>query len=154
MRVMRDERCERARRWISIALDDELAELEERLLATHLTRCAECRAFERRTRAVTEGLRSAELVPLGRQLTLPVRRRLTGVRVASASAAAAAVLAVVGGLTLATSTDQVRPAFLTQPASVMNTEVVDARELRRTELVPHLAGPHFSHVQMARRDRV
>ena len=151
---MRHESCDRARRWISISLDEGLAELEERLLGAHLGACAACRAFEKRATVATHALRSAELLPLARQITLPAPRRLIGLRVASASAAAAVVLAVVGGLALATSSDQVGPTVLRQAANVQNTEVLDAREARRKAMVPQQNGPLFSHVQMARGDRI
>ena len=34
--------CDRARAWVSLRLDDEISELEERLLEAHLGRCAAC----------------------------------------------------------------------------------------------------------------
>lgn len=37
--------CADARRLSSLALDDELSELDAARLATHLLRCAECSAF-------------------------------------------------------------------------------------------------------------
>lgn len=156
LRAMRHESCDRARRWISVALDDGLAELEGRLLEAHLARCADCRAFEERARLVTAELRRAELIPLACPIALPVRpRRLSGLRVASASAAAAAAaLAVVGALTLATSNDQVQPSFLRQTANVPNTEAFDLREARRTAMVPRQIAPLFSHVQMARAEKI
>ena len=38
--------CERSREWISLRLDGELSELAEKMLESHLARCAACRTFE------------------------------------------------------------------------------------------------------------
>jgi len=38
--------CERSREWISLWLDGELSELAEKMLQSHLARCAACRTFE------------------------------------------------------------------------------------------------------------
>ena len=34
--------CERSREWISLRLDGELSELAEKMLESHLARCAAC----------------------------------------------------------------------------------------------------------------
>lgn len=146
---MRHESCDRARRWVSVALDEGLSDLEGRLLDTHLSRCDECRAFERRVCAVTRELRHAELVSLERPIALPHRqRRLSGFRIASASAAAAAV-GVFGVFALATSGEQVRPAL-----NVQDTEAFDVRQARRAQMVSPRPAPQFTHVQMARGDKI
>lgn len=146
---MRHESCDRARRWVSVALDENLSDLEGRLLDIHLSRCDECRGFERRVAASTAELRNAGLVPLERPIALPHRpRRLSAFRVASASAAAAAV-AVFGVLALATSSEQVRPALI-----VRDTEANDVRQARRAQMVAGRPTPQFTHVQMARGDKI
>ena len=38
--------CHRSREWISLRLDGELSELAEKMLESHLARCAACRTFE------------------------------------------------------------------------------------------------------------
>ena len=53
--------CERVRNQISLALDAEVSELDRRLVASHLARCAECRAAESTVRTFTEELRAAPL---------------------------------------------------------------------------------------------
>lgn len=87
--------CDRARAWLSLRLDGELSELEGFMLGSHLSRCAECRAFAADASAFTEALRTAPLVPLERPVSLPARRR-TMRRTAQFGAAAALVAGAVG----------------------------------------------------------
>jgi predicted anti-sigma-YlaC factor YlaD len=97
MRMMRSSgrRCDRAREYASLRLDGELSEFERALLDSHLERCPSCRAFAGDLVAVTERLRSAPLEAPQLTVTLP-RRRFAGVRGVQASAAAAAIMSVVG----------------------------------------------------------
>lgn len=93
--------CERVRTQISMLLDAEVSELDRRLVAAHLTRCAECRAFEQPVRAFTEELRSTPLEPLGHPVVLSRSRTRQRVwlRAAELGAAASvliAFLSVVG----------------------------------------------------------
>jgi predicted anti-sigma-YlaC factor YlaD len=88
-------RCDRAREYASLRLDGELSDFERVLLDSHLERCPSCRAFAGDLIAVTERLRSAPLEGPQLTLTLP-RRRLAAVRGVQASAAAAALVSVVG----------------------------------------------------------
>lgn len=148
MGIMRHESCDRAHRWASLALDEALSDLETRLLEAHLAGCAECRGFEQRIGALTGQLRTAELVRLENPIALPKRpARFGAIRIASASAVAAAALLVFGVLSL-TSNDRVQ-----QFPNVRDTEAFDLRQARRTELVPKLR-PAFTHLQMARPDRL
>jgi putative zinc finger protein len=150
---MRPDNCDRARRWVSLALDDDLSELEGRLLDTHLERCGECRTFDRRIRAVAHELRGAELVALQRPLALPHRRgRLSAFRVASVSAAAAAAAVAFGVFALSASNERVRPAFLVQTANVLDTEALFLREARRSEMIAPRPTPAFAHVKVSRGD--
>jgi hypothetical protein len=93
--------CERAGQWISLNLDDELSELEQAGLDRHLGHCARCRALAAHMLGLTQLLRTAPLVELGRELVVGSPRRTRarvlsragiGVAVAAAAAAAAAVL--------------------------------------------------------------
>jgi predicted anti-sigma-YlaC factor YlaD len=47
----------RARRWVSLRIDDELSELESALLDAHLAVCRDCRSFADETDAVTRTIR-------------------------------------------------------------------------------------------------
>ncbi|MBA2475476.1 MAG: zf-HC2 domain-containing protein [Actinobacteria bacterium] len=91
-------RCERARAWVALALDGELSELEGRLLAAHLERCAPCRAVRSELEQITGAIRSAQLELPRRSFELPSRRSSFPAR--RFSAAAAAML--VAGLGAAT----------------------------------------------------
>ena len=88
-------RCDRAREYASLRLDGELSDFESALLDSHIERCPSCRAFAEDLVNVTDRLRTA---PLERPLivvTLP-QRRFAALRTMQASAAAAAVVSVVG----------------------------------------------------------
>jgi anti-sigma factor RsiW len=54
-----DPVCERAREYASLRLDGELSELEEALLAAHLSRCEPCKSFDADIRMLTSELRQA-----------------------------------------------------------------------------------------------
>jgi predicted anti-sigma-YlaC factor YlaD len=142
MRTMRSStrRCDRAREYASLRLDGELSDFERALLDSHLERCPSCRAFADDLAGVTQQLRTAPLVSApDLSITLPSRRfaALRGVQV---SAAAAAVVSVVGigalfGM-LHSSASQ--PTRATVRLGSMATESRDFRDLRRAVLTaPH-----------------
>ncbi len=89
--------CERVRSQISLLLDAEVSELDRRLVAAHLARCAECRAFEQPVRAFTEQLRATplEVSSLPVVLTRIRARQRVWLRTAELSAVAT-VLIVLG----------------------------------------------------------
>ena len=97
--------CERSREWISLRLDGELSELAEKMLESHLARCAGCRAFESDAAIATRLVRTSPLERLEQPIVLPRGRRLALVR--PAGAVAATVAAVALGLA----------AFLNVPSS-------------------------------------
>ena len=86
--------CERSREWISLRLDGELSELAEKMLESHLARCAGCRAFESDAMATSRLVRTAPLELLEQPIALPRGRRLRLVRPAGAVAATAAAVAL------------------------------------------------------------
>ena len=90
-------RCERARAWASLRLDDELSQLESALLDAHLRACASCRAFAAQIAASTAAVRGAGLVALPHPVLMPVRRRRAHRGVAGAVAAAAMLAASAAG---------------------------------------------------------
>jgi predicted anti-sigma-YlaC factor YlaD len=97
MRTMRTtaRRCDRAREYASLRLDGELSDFECALLDSHLDRCPSCRAFADDLVGVTARLREAPLEHPSIAVTLP-RRRSVAWRGIQVSAAAAAVVSVVG----------------------------------------------------------
>ena len=54
---MLEQGCERAHAWASLALDDELSELERALLDAHLARCPSCAREVTQMRAVARLMR-------------------------------------------------------------------------------------------------
>jgi anti-sigma factor RsiW len=87
--------CDRSRAWVSLRLDGEISELEGFMLESHLARCEACRAFAAEAVGFTTRLRTAELEPLERPVSLPVARR-SARRAVQFGAAAALVAASVG----------------------------------------------------------
>jgi predicted anti-sigma-YlaC factor YlaD len=88
--------CERVRGQVSVLLDGELSQLEQRMVAAHLDRCADCRAFEATVRSFTEELRSAPIEFPRRPIVVRRARRVAfSARQVSAAAATIAV-AVLG----------------------------------------------------------
>jgi predicted anti-sigma-YlaC factor YlaD len=98
----RSKKCERARHWISLRADGELSEFEGVLLAAHLCRCAECRAFRLDVDAMVSALRGAPLERLSRPIELPRRRRVRAAsrlqHVGYAAALIVVFIASLGGL--------------------------------------------------------
>jgi anti-sigma factor RsiW len=90
--------CDRVRSQISLGLDGELSQLETRMVAGHLQRCADCAAFEEDVRAFTSELRAAPMEPLAHPIEIVRRPRRALPRVQIGVAAAFAV-AVLGALT-------------------------------------------------------
>jgi len=84
--------CQRIREQVSLRLDDELSQLELRMVASHLERCAECHAFEASVRQFTEELRAAPLQ--SPRLPIVVRRAHRRFSLSAAQISVAATLAV------------------------------------------------------------
>jgi len=87
--------CERVRAQVSLQLDDELSQLERRMLAAHLERCADCRSYADEVSAFTRTLREAPLEALERPLVLRRARRPSIARLQIGVAAGLAV-AILG----------------------------------------------------------
>ena len=129
--------CERARKCVSLRVDDELSELETALLEAHLLRCAGCRQFACETAAFTIALRSQPL-ETPQTIVMPLRRRRARVRTFEV-AAAAAVVAAVGVASLAGSlgTSERAPQFdlRTAPARAQQDDMVELTSVRRGHLL-------------------
>jgi Putative zinc-finger len=148
MTEIRPKSCDRARLWVSLALDDELSEFERRLLDAHIERCADCLEYDCGVRAMTFALRSEPFVAGERQIALPRRRPALGVTRIAASAAAAALVAV--GVTgfFAVSGQNQRPRLLQQVGRVQDTEAADVRALRRSEIASQRKPVSSEHIQI------
>ena len=97
--------CERTRALLSCALDEELSELEVKLLRAHRRACVNCDTFAHEITTFTEALRRAPLEPLPLWTAAP-RRRRSGQRIMQIGATAAAAVVAVGlGLGLSSTID-------------------------------------------------
>ena len=139
--------CERGREWISLRLDDELSELAQKMLDSHLARCADCRAFEEQVAAIAIQLRAAPLEELERPVEIVGRRfrvpaRMWSLGAAAASIAAAAV-GVVGFINLPSSSplqaDAAPLVVVAQPSG--NEDLRSFREMRAAGLKPVVLPP-------------
>jgi anti-sigma factor RsiW len=130
--------CERGREWISLRLDGELSELAEKMLESHLARCAGCRAFEADVVGTTELIRSTPLEALEQPLSLPRGRRLllTTRRISAAAAAAAVMVLGIGAflnMPSAGSNASGPPVHVVQSD---NSDITQQRGVRATVLRP------------------
>ena len=89
--------CERACTWAALAPDNELSELERRLLAAHVSRCGPCSRFAAQVAAVAAALRAAAPQKLRRPVSIPAwRRRTVQARLRAAGAVAAVAVMALG----------------------------------------------------------
>lgn len=98
--------CGRVREQVSLELDGELAQLERRMLATHLERCPRCAAYATHVRDFTERMRSAPHALMQRPVVIRRRGPLTAMRLQVGVAAAFALAALGLGTQLASSPEQ------------------------------------------------
>jgi len=87
--------CERVRSQVSLELDGELSQLERAMLAAHVLRCADCRAYRGDVHALTRALRAAALEAAPPVTVRRYRRSTAAIRF-RAGVAAAMAFAVVG----------------------------------------------------------
>ena len=97
--------CRRVREQVSLQLDNELSELERRMLDAHLVRCASCAAYADDVRSFTQELREAPLVALERPVVVTRRGRYVAARLQIGVAAALAFAALGLGTQLSASTE-------------------------------------------------
>ena len=86
--------CSRVRAQVSLQLDDELSQLERRMVSAHLGRCHDCSLFAEEVEEFTLALRAALPVPLDRAVAVRRPRRLSILRMQAGVAAVLAVAAV------------------------------------------------------------
>jgi hypothetical protein len=95
--------CARVREQVSLELDGELSQLEQRMLAAHLDRCASCAAYADDVRDLTERIRSAPLHTIRRPVVVRRHRSITTTRIQIGVAAALALAALGLGTELTVS---------------------------------------------------
>ena len=97
--------CSRVREQVSLELDGELSQLEQRMLGAHLERCDRCAAYASDVRDVTERIRNAPRAVIRRPVVVRRHRPLTTIRLQVGVAAAFALAALGLGTQLAVSTE-------------------------------------------------
>jgi anti-sigma factor RsiW len=97
--------CTRVREQVSLELDGELSQLEQRMLSAHLDRCPRCAAYAADVRDVTERIRNAPPASMQRPVVVRRHRSFTTVRLQVGVAAAFALAALGLGTQLAVSTE-------------------------------------------------
>jgi predicted anti-sigma-YlaC factor YlaD len=131
-------RCERARHWASLRLDEELSTVEVALLERHLGSCQACRTFEAGIRSAAGLLREAPAELPARGFQVPHRRHLGlpqhGRRMALVAAAALALGAVAGSLLERPSAPA--PQTPAPEFSFLSRDVKQLRELPRGQTQP------------------
>jgi len=95
--------CARVREQVSLELDGELSQLEQRMLAAHLERCGACATYADDVRDLTDRIRSAPPHSLRRPVVVRRGRHLSTARIQIGIAAAFALAALGLGTQLAAS---------------------------------------------------
>ncbi len=122
--------CERVRAQVSLELDDELSQLERRMLDAHLIRCPDCRAYAADVAAFTTELRSAPLEQIERELVFHRPRRVTLAHLQVGSAAALAI-ALLGSVLQLGFPGAERSSTLVQPPTRFPTLAEGRSEMRQ-----------------------
>lgn len=109
-------RCERARQWASLRVDDSLSSFESAILDRHLRSCDDCRTFAATVATQTYLLRRAPLAELARMVEVESASSRVVPRGIGALAAAAVALTA---LVLGTQGAHVPPASKTAASEVL-----------------------------------
>ena len=139
--------CERARSWAALAPDDELSELEHKLLDAHLARCPGCSRFAERVAAVADELRRASLERPTYPIAVPSwRRRNVYARMRTVGAAAAVAAMALGVASRSPLPSQSRQDGFRLPTIALagddeRREQQEQRELRRTQILISSGAP-------------
>ena len=135
-------RCERAREYASLALDDELSQFEHALLRAHLEQCGGCRSYQVGLVATTDRLRMSSLERLSRPIVLPRRQRVSfrGVQVGLVAALVVVAVGLGGVISSLGSGDSVRPQA-SLPKAGESQEMQDIRRERLQEVALRPSAP-------------
>jgi anti-sigma factor RsiW len=136
--------CSRVREQVSLQLDDELSQLEQRMLGTHLERCPRCAAYAADVRDITDRIRSAPHAVMARPVVVRRHRRLSTVRLQVGVAAAFALAALGLGTQLAVSAESQSGSFarfegqpnLSPPEGVLEQEQAILRVVKPGRPLP------------------
>lgn len=122
--------CARVREQVSLELDDELSQLEQRMLTAHLERCGACAIYADDVRDLTDRMRSAPLHTMRRPVVVRRQRSIMTTRLQIGVAAAFALAALGLGTQLAATPESQQGSFarfegrpnLSPPTSVSDQE--------------------------------
>jgi anti-sigma factor RsiW len=135
--------CARVREQVSLELDGELSQLEQRMLGAHLERCGACATYADDVRDLTDRIRSAPLHSMRRPVVVRRKRHLSTTRVQVGVAAAFALAALGLGTQLASSpahestlTRYDGKADLSPPSSVLEREQAILRVVKAGRGLP------------------
>jgi len=135
--------CARVREQVSLELDGELSQLEQRMLAAHLERCSACETYADDVRDLTERIRSAPLHTMRRPVVVRRARQFSTTRLQVGIAAAFALAALGLGTQLAASptregslADYEGQPNLSPPASVLEREQAILRVVKAGRGLP------------------
>jgi len=135
--------CTRVREQVSLELDGELSQLEQRMLAAHLERCGACATYADDVRDLTDRIRSAPHHSMRRPVVVRRARHVSTMRVQVGIAAAFALAALGLGTQLATSPARESPLAradrqpdLSPPRSVSEQEQAILRVVKAGRGLP------------------
>jgi predicted anti-sigma-YlaC factor YlaD len=123
--------CERARVWAALAPDGELSSFELRLLATHVERCTDCRAFAGDVSTLTELVRETPSDEVRLPVAIPARERLVRRRRAGLLSVAASAVVVAIAVSIGASTEVSPRNEAASVPLVIVAEGVDEGDLER-----------------------
>ncbi len=127
--------CQRVREQVSLLLDDELSQLERRMLGAHLRRCADCAAYADDVTTFTDQIRYAPMENMSRQIVVQRRRRIPAAMRLQAGVAAALAFAALGlGSQLASGPSSELSGF--RPVTKYPTQAQLQREIAILEYLP------------------
>ena len=135
--------CERVRAQVSLELDDELSQLERRMVDAHLVRCPNCRAYDADVAAFTTKLRSAPLEQIEHPIVLHRPRRVALARVQVGLAAALAI-ALLGSVLQLGFPGAERSSTLVQTPTRFPTSAEGRSEMRQVIADGHAFERHRS----------
>jgi len=132
------------REQVSLELDGELSQLEQRMLGVHLERCPRCAAYAADVRDITDRIRTAPYAVMRRPVVVRRHRSLTTVRLQVGVAAAFALAALGLGTQLAVSTESQNGSLarfegqpdLNPPRSVLEQEQAILRVVKPGRPLP------------------
>lgn len=117
--------------WAALAPDGELSSFELRLLAAHVERCTDCRAFAGDVSTLTELVRATPSDEIRLPVTAPARERLLRRRRAGVLSVAASVAVVAIAVSIGASTEVAPRHEAASVPLVIVAEGVDEGDLER-----------------------